>query len=106
VIPADVWRTVAGCASVAILARGIGPAAAGSRQLPAPLTRVVVLLAPALLAGLLVVSVATDHGRLAVGANTAGVAAAAVLVWRRANFLVVVFAAALVTAVLRQFGVD
>ena len=45
-----------------------------------------------------------DGNRLHVGADTAGVAVAAVLLWRRAPVLVVVVVAAAVTAGLRAAG--
>ncbi len=67
--------------------------------------RVVVLLAPALLAALVVTNALADGDRLRVGADTAGAVVAAVLLWRRAHVLVVVVAAATVTAGLRAAGV-
>jgi hypothetical protein len=68
--------------------------------------RVVVLLSSALLAALGVTAALADGTELHVGADTAGVATAGVLLWRRAHILVAVLAAAVVTAALRAAGVD
>ena len=100
-----VWSVVALCAVTTLVAKGVGPAATGSRELPAPAVRVVVLLAPALLTALVVTNALADGDRLRVGADTAGAVVAALLLWRRAHVLVVVVAAAAVTAGLRAAGV-
>ena len=97
---------IALCALTTLLTKGVGPAATGARELPAPAVRVVVLLSSALLAALVVTNALADGPRLHVGADTAGVAAAGLLLWRRAPLLVVVLAAAGVTAALRALGVD
>ena len=55
----------------------------------------------ALLAALVVTSVFADGDRLAIGADTAGVAAAGIVVRRGANVIVGVVLAAAVTAILR-----
>ena len=102
--PATVAAVVALCALTTLLVRGIGPLAAGARDLPAPAVRVVVLLAPALLAALVVTNALADGDRLRLGADTAGAVVAALLLWRRAHVLVVVVAAAGVTAGLRAAG--
>ncbi|MDP9498069.1 MAG: AzlD domain-containing protein [Actinomycetota bacterium] len=106
VTSATVWWVVALCALVTFAAKGLGPAAVGARELPAPVTRVVVLLASALLTALVVTNALADGSRLHVGADTAGVAVAALLAWRRAPVLLVVVVAAAVTAALRLLGVD
>jgi hypothetical protein len=58
------------------------------------------------MAALVVTSALADGTELRVGADTAGVATAGVLLWRRAHLLVVVLGAAAVTAGLRALGVD
>ena len=103
---ATVWWVVGLCALVTFAAKGLGPAVVGARELPVPVTRVVVLLASALLTALVVTNALADGSRLHVGADTAGVAVAGVLVLRRAPVLIVVVAAAGVTAGLRAVGVD
>jgi branched-subunit amino acid transport protein len=99
------FGVIALTALTTLLTKGIGPAATGSRDLPAPAVRVVVLLASALLAALVVTNALADGDRLALGADTAGALVAALLLWRRAHVLVVVVAAAAVTALLRAAGV-
>jgi branched-subunit amino acid transport protein len=92
---------IGGCALVTVLIKAAGPVALGGRPLPAWLTRVVVLLAPALMAAL-VVTQALAHGhRLRVGANTVGVLAGGAVVWRTGSIIACVVVAAGVTAGLR-----
>lgn len=102
---ATIWAVVLLTAVTTVVTKGIGPAATGSRELPAPAVRVVVLLASALLAALVVTNALADGDELHVGADTAGAAVAVVLLWRRAHVLLVVVAAAAVTAGLRAVGV-
>jgi hypothetical protein len=66
--------------------------------------RVVVLLAAPLLAALVVTNALADGDRLHVGADTAGALVAAVLAWRRVHVVLIVIAAAAVTALLRALG--
>lgn len=96
-----VWLVIALAALSTVVTKGVGPAATGSRELPAPAVRVVVLLAAPLLTALVVTNALADGRSLHVGADTAGAVVAAALVWRRAHVVVVVLAAAAVTAVLR-----
>lgn len=100
-----VWAVVALCAVTTLVAKGIGPAATGARELPEPAVRVVVLLGSALLSALVVTNALADGNRLHVGADTAGALVAGLLLWRRAHVLVAVLAAAVVTAGLRAAGV-
>jgi len=103
---ATVWLLVLLCAATTFVTKGIGPAATGSRELPAPAVRGVALLGAALLSALVVTNALADGDRLHVGADTAGVAVAGLLLWRRVHLLVAVVAAAVVTAGLRSLGVD
>lgn len=64
------------------------------------------LLASALLAALVVTQALADGDEIHVGADTAGTAVAAVLLWRRVHVLAVVLVAALVTALLRSVSAD
>ena len=101
-----VWLVVLLCALTTFVTKGIGPAATGARELPAPAVRVVALLGAALLSALVVTNALADGDRVHVGADTAGVAVAGLLLWRRVHLLVAVVSAAVVTAGLRQLGVD
>lgn len=101
-----VWVVVALVALVTFVTKGAGPATTGSRELPAPAVRVVVLLSSALLSALVVTNAAADGDRLHLGADTVGALVAAVLLWRRVHVLLAVLAAAAVAAGLRLAGVD
>ena len=100
-----VWLVIALCAAGTAITKGVGPAVTGARDLPAPALRVVALLGAALVSALVVTNALADGDRLAVGADTAGVLVAGLLLWRRASLVLVVVAAAAVTASLRAAGV-
>ncbi len=92
---------IAGCALVTFAIKGAGPAVLGGRELP-PWTRgVLALVAPALLAALVAVSLFADGDEWGVGEQTAGVIAAGVLFWRTRSVVGCVVCAAVVTALLR-----
>jgi branched-subunit amino acid transport protein len=93
---------VVGAATVAI--KAIGPVLLGGRELPPRVLDVVRLLAPAVLAALVVVQVFGADGGLAVDARVVGLAAALVALLLRAPLLVVVVAAAVATALVRLLG--
>lgn len=92
---------IAGCAAVTFAIKAAGPVALGGRELPAWITRVLVLLAPALLAALVAVAIVSEGERWAVGEDTAGVLGAAALYWRTRSIVVCVVSAAVITALLR-----
>lgn len=102
----DVWATIALLTVTTALIRGAGPVAMGGRELGRRAASVVELLAPALLAALIVVeTVGGTDGGIDPDARIAGVAAAAaVLAWRRSAMLTAVFAAAALTAATRAIG--
>lgn len=100
-----VWTTIALVALVTFVIKGIGPALLGDRALPPAFSRVVLLLAPALLAALVVTSAAANGPRLQIGADTAGVTVAGLLLLRGVSLLPVVLAAVVVTALLRLAGI-
>jgi branched-subunit amino acid transport protein len=76
-----------------------------SRVEPTPWVLSLVDRAVAVLFAALVATSLLEAGHLAGVARPAGVAAAGLLAWRRAPFVVVVLAAAAVTAGLRLLGV-
>jgi branched-subunit amino acid transport protein len=98
------WAVVGLCAVVTALIKGVGPFALGDRELPRWFDAVVALLAPALLAALVVTQALADGQRIAVGADTAGVLAAGYVVWRTRSIVACVVVAAGVTAGLRALG--
>ena len=101
----ETWALIGLCAGVTFTIKAAGPIALGRRDLPGWFTDVIALMAPALLAALVVTAALADGDRLAVGADTAGVGVAGAALWRGANVVVGVAIAAVVTAGLRAAGV-
>lgn len=95
------WLVIAGCAVVTFAIKAAGPVALGGRDLPPRFSGVIALMAPALLAALVVTNALADGEELAVGADTAGVAAAGLVLWRGGTVVPAVVVAAVVTASLR-----
>ena len=100
----ELWVLIAGCAAVTFAIKAAGPVALGGRELPERFTGVIELMAPALLAALVVTQALADGEHLHVGADTAGVAAAGLLVLRGGSVLPAVGIAVVVTAGLRLLG--
>jgi branched-subunit amino acid transport protein len=96
-----VWVTILGLAAATIAIKASGPLLVGGRSLPPPALRLIALLAPALLAALVVTQTFGRDGELTVDARAAGLAAAAIAVALRASLLVTMAVAALTTAGLR-----
>jgi branched-subunit amino acid transport protein len=96
------WSTIAGLAVLTALIKAFGPVIFGGRELPRLLARTIPLLAPALLAGLVVVETFAGSGRsITLDARAGGLAAAAIALALRAPLVVVVVASAGVAALLR-----
>jgi branched-subunit amino acid transport protein len=95
------WALVGLSAVVAAVMRAAGPIAVGGRELPEWFAGVISLMAPALLAALVAVSALADGRHLGVGADTAGVAAAGLVLLRGGSLVIGVIVAAAVTALLR-----
>jgi branched-subunit amino acid transport protein len=97
-----VWITIAGlCVATAVI-KGFGPLVFGGRDLPPVLGRVIPLLAPALLAALVVTETLGRPDRsLVIDARAGGLVVAALAIWRRLPLAVVVLCAAGTTALLR-----
>ena len=95
---------IAGMTVVTIAIKAAGPIALGGRELPAWFSRVVALLAPALLSALIVTAALADGQRLAIEADTAGVAAGGLVAWRTGSIVGCVVVAAAVTAGLRALA--
>lgn len=83
--------------------KAAAPLALGDRELPAPVRSLVDLLPAALLAALALVSSVADGQSIAPDARLVGMAVAALALWKRAPFVVVVVAASAATAVARLF---
>jgi branched chain amino acid efflux pump len=97
----EVWIMVAVVGAATIAFRAVGPVALGGRSLPPRLLSVVELLAPALLAALVVTQVFASEQKLVLDARAVGLAAAAVALLLRAPILVVIVSAAAATALVR-----
>jgi branched-subunit amino acid transport protein len=105
-----VSRPVAGAVVLALSTVGVyafkaaGPLLLGGRRLPGRVQRFTEL-APGALLGAMVVVATVGQGRgVALDARAAGVAAAAVLLWRRSGFVTSVGGAVVVTALVRALG--
>ena len=95
------WGAILGLAGGCYLLKAVGPLALAGRQIPARAQSVLELLAVPLLAALIAVQTLTHGKSLALDARLPALCVAAVLVWRRAPFIVVVLAAAATAALLR-----
>jgi branched-subunit amino acid transport protein len=97
----DAWLVVLAVGAATVAIKAIGPVLLGGRELPTPVMSVVRLLAPAVLAALVVVQVVGGDRAIVVDERLVGVAAALVALLFRAPLLVVVAAAAAATALTR-----
>ena len=100
-----IWALIVLCALVTFAIKAAGPVALGGRELPAWASDVITLMAPALLAALVVTSALADRDRVVVGPDTAGVLAGGLVVWRGGSVVLAVAVAAAVAAGVRAAGV-
>ena len=96
-----VWIAVALMGAGTVALKAAGPVLLGGRELPARVRVLVGLLAPALLAALVVTQTLASDRHVVVDARLAGVAAAAASLRLSAPVLVAVAIAAAVTAAIR-----
>jgi branched-subunit amino acid transport protein len=96
-----VWVAVLLVGSATVLLKAVGPVFFGGRPLPGRVSGVVSLLAPSLLAALVVTQVVGSDRELVADARLLGLAGAAAALALRAPLLAVVAVAALVTALAR-----
>ena len=96
-----IWLVIVGLAVTTALFKAAGPVVFGGLEPHPAFLRVVAMMAPALLAALVVTSLFADGRRLDVGADTIGVAVAGVLLWRGRSIVLAVVAAVVVTAGIR-----
>ena len=97
----SIWITVAATGVATIIMKSFGPLTVGGRDMPESFHRAIALLAPAVLAALVVTLTFADGRSLVLDARALGMAAAVVAVALRAPVLVVVASAAAVTALAR-----
>jgi branched-subunit amino acid transport protein len=96
-----IWWTILGLAATTALVRAAGPVVFGGRTAHPAFLRVVAMMAPALLAALVVTSAFADGHRLSVGADAVGVLAGGVVLLRGRSLVLAVVVAVVVTAGLR-----
>jgi branched-subunit amino acid transport protein len=97
----DVWITIAGLTVATMALKAAGPVVLGGRELPERALTVIALLAPALLAALVLTGTFTDEKELTLDPRAAGLGCAALAALLRAPLLVTVLVAAVGTAVVR-----
>ncbi len=95
------WDAIVALGVAAYALKAVGPVVVGRRAVRPELAQVLELFAVPLLAALVLVQTFDGGGRLVLDARAPALCVAALLVWRRAPFLVVVLAAAGTAALLR-----
>jgi branched-subunit amino acid transport protein len=92
---------ITACCVITAAIKAVGPVALGGRELPTWFTSVVILLSPALLAALVATQAFANGDHLAIDADTAGVAAGGLVIWRTGSIIGCVVLAAAITAGVR-----
>jgi len=95
------WWLVIGLSVGSLAFKVGGLVIVGSRKLPLPLERCLILIPAALLAALVVKDTFSTAHDLAIDARSVGLAVAVVAAWRKAPLIVVVVLAAGATAIIR-----
>jgi hypothetical protein len=95
------WTVVLVVGACTVAFKAMGPVVLGGRELPYRIRGVVELLAPTLLAALVVVSTFASGRELVLDARAVAIVAAVAAVALRAPIIVVVTVAAIVAAVIR-----
>ena len=98
------WTALIALCGLSYALKAAGPLLAGGRELGRWGRLALDLVPVALLAALIVTQTLGSGHRLVLDARLPALLVAAVLVWRRAAFLVVVLAAAVTAALLRALG--
>ena len=94
--------TFLGLGLVSYAFKSAGPLLFGGRRMPPAFERFATLIPAPLLAALVMTSAFVASGRFQVDARLAGLVAAAIALWRGADFIVVVVVAAAATALVRM----
>jgi hypothetical protein len=95
------WALIAVLALGTVVLKTLGPLLAGGRQPPAPLTRVIALVAPALISALIVVGTFTQGRELVIDARAAGLGVGAIALWFRVPPVLALLLAAIACALIR-----
>ena len=97
------WLVIGVVGAVTMVFKASGPVLLGARELPPRVNSVVEVLAPAMLAALVVTQAVGGDRELVLDERLAGVVVGGVAVWLRAPLLVVMVVAAATAAVIRLF---
>jgi len=97
------WVVIVVVGVVTMVFKASGPVLLGARELPPRVNSVVEVLAPAMLAALVVTQTVGGDRELVLDERLAGVVVGGVAVWLRAPLLVVMVLAAATAAVIRLF---
>ena len=97
------WLVIGIVGAVTIAFKAAGPVLLGTRELPPRVASVVEVLAPAMLAALVVTQTVAGDRELVLDERLAGIVAGAIAVWLRAPLLAVMVVAAATAALIRLF---
>lgn len=97
------WVVIAVVGTATMAFKASGPVLLGHRELPQRVTSVVEVLAPAMLAALVVTQTVGGDRELVLDERLAGVLVGGVAVWLRAPLIVVMIAAAATAGLIRLF---
>jgi len=97
------WVTIVAVALASAAIKAAGPVLVGGRELPPRAVAVIALLAPALLAALVVTETFGEDGHLVLDERAVGVVVAAAALALRAPMLLAIALAAVTTALVRAF---
>jgi branched chain amino acid efflux pump len=97
----ETWSVVLAVGAFTIAFKAAGPVLLGGRALPARLVDAFELLAPSLLAALVVTQAVGGKEAIVLDKRLVGVAAGIVAIWFRAPLIVVIVIAAAATALTR-----
>ena len=95
------WATVLAVGAGTVVLKAVGPVGVSGRRLPPRVAELLEVVAPAILAALVVTETFASGRSLVLDARLAGVAAGIVAVVLRAPFWLVVIVGALATALVR-----
>lgn len=100
----ELWLLIVLLSVAAYGLKVLGFVIVGGREMPAILQRCLVLIPASLLAALIAKDTFTTAQELAIDARAVGLVVAAVAVWRRLPFVVVIVLATAATAAVRAFA--
>lgn len=97
----EAWLVVVTVGGATVAMKALGPVLLGGRELPTPIMAGVRILAPAVLAALVVVQVLGGDHEIVIDERLVGLGAALATLLLRAPLVVVVLIAAATTAIVR-----